>query len=676
METLKATSKKSFAENDDTAVVDEAKKSRDIPSILLADNDGNSMYDVVDETKKTRDIPSIPLADNDGNSMYDVVDETKKSRDIPSIPLADNVDDSMYAVVDKTKKSRPTPSLPHTENDDASMYDVVDRTKKSRPTPSLPHTENDDASMYDVVDRTKKSRPTPSLPHTENDDASMYGVVDKTKESSVPWLPHTENDDASMYDVVDKTKESRVPWLPHTDDDVARLYAVVDKIKKSRLTTRLPHTDDDDASMHVRVCDIVIENPSTERSDANFSKKEVPAEKKKIKINYLCIAALVVPIVLLILVGTVVSTMLLKLSKISAEVALLQSTSPCISNISRLVMDVQLLENTIDTHFKIELDLINELNNQLRANITRLELDFENQTFSKATRNSSVIAFLVGILNETGHVFVSCASIRLLSPSSPSGKYHVKSSNGSAINAFCDMAKLCGGITGGWMRVLQLDMRDSSASCSSSLKLSRNQRRTCKIRNDRSEICSSDTFAVDDIEYSKVCGRIRAYQIRARDSFRNANQSVSSGHETNNLSIETNYVNGVSLTHGKSPRHHIWTFVGATYEDDQNPRFKCRCIINTTITATPSANTVPPPGFVGNDYFCGAALTDFVNKSYFANPLWDGAGCVHRNTCCSFNNPPWFYKQLPQSTNDGIEMRVCRDQGQDFVIEVVEIYVQ
>ena len=61
------------------------------------------------------------------------------------------------------------------------------------------------------------------------------------------------------------------------------------------------------------------------------------------------------------------------------------------------------------------------------------------------------------------------------------------------------------------------------------------------------------------------------------------------------------------------------------------------------------------------------------------NPLWDGAGCGSQSTCCSFNNPPWFYKQLPQSNTNDIEMRVCRDEGtanEDFAIEVVEIYVQ
>ena len=64
--------------------------------------------------------------------------------------------------------------------------------------------------------------------------------------------------------------------------------------------------------------------------------------------------------------------------------------------------------------------------------------------------------------------------------------------------------------------------------------------------------------------------------------------------------------------------------------------------------------------------------------------------CGHQNTCCSFNIPPWFFRELPQATTDDIEMRVCRDEdrvtilGQDpeaddqeyVVIEVIEVYVQ
>ena len=48
-------------------------------------------------------------------------------------------------------------------------------------------------------------------------------------------------------------------------------------------------------------------------------------------------------------------------------------------------------------------------------------------------------------------------------------------------------------------------------------------------------------------------------------------------------------------------------------------------------------------------------------------------------TCCSFNTPPWFTKQLPSPTDDPIELRNCGDQGQgdeNIGTQLLEVYVQ
>ena len=70
------------------------------------------------------------------------------------------------------------------------------------------------------------------------------------------------------------------------------------------------------------------------------------------------------------------------------------------------------------------------------------------------------------------------------------------------------------------------------------------------------------------------------------------------------------------------------------------------------------------PSFVGNDYFCDTALSVYYNSVPRAlqpsDPLWDGRGCGPTSTCCSFNTPPWFVKDLPSPTTDDVEMRVCR----------------
>ena len=89
---------------------------------------------------------------------------------------------------------------------------------------------------------------------------------------------------------------------------------------------------------------------------------------------------------------------------------------------------------------------------------------------------------------------------------------------------------------------------------------------------------------------------------------------------------------------------------------------------------------IPIPPYVGSDYFCDTASENNVQYIFYPNdPLWDGQGCGRLNTCCSFNNPPWFMKELPSPTRDNIEMRLCADQSrsdEDITFESIELYVQ
>ena len=165
-----------------------------------------------------------------------------------------------------------------------------------------------------------------------------------------------------------------------------------------------------------------------------------------------------------------------------------------------------------------------------------------------------------------------------------------------------------------------------------------------------------------------MCGKIIAYQDAATDSF---------GRQNSVNSIDGNYVDGISLTHGRYPRKHIWTFASALDEVGTVPHFNCPC---TNI----NQNVNQPPSFVGNDYFCDTGSTNrWAFTFYPDDPLWDGAGCGPANTCCSFNNPPWFLKQLPSTITDDIEMRMCRDHpfiggrvDEDTPIEVLELYIR
>ena len=63
------------------------------------------------------------------------------------------------------------------------------------------------------------------------------------------------------------------------------------------------------------------------------------------------------------------------------------------------------------------------------------------------------------------------------------------------------------------MRVAELDMTNNTIQCHSSFRQLTTPRRSCGTMNPDIPICSSGTFSVGDVEYSKVCGRIRGYLV-------------------------------------------------------------------------------------------------------------------------------------------------------------------
>ena len=73
---------------------------------------------------------------------------------------------------------------------------------------------------------------------------------------------------------------------------------------------------------------------------------------------------------------------------------------------------------------------------------------------------------------------------------------------------------------------------------------------------------------------------------------------------------------------------------------------------------------------------CRVASPLDASGFYPDDPLWDGSGCTTSSTCCSFNNPPYFTKQLPNPTSDDIEARLCRyESDEDSPVELMELYV-
>ena len=308
--------------------------------------------------------------------------------------------------------------------------------------------------------------------------------------------------------------------------------------------------------------------------------------------------------------------------------------------------------------------IISQLNESTQESLQQL-VNFVEQRVEQAKREivSNLIQCLLpsNIGQYECNPANSCREIKGRVPNSPSGYYYIKPTTGPTVHVYCEMTS-CKGVGGPWMRVVDFNADNTSHSCPSGLQLFTNIRRRCGIPSDGGG-CASTMFDIHGIPYQKVCGKVIGYQEGSTDAFYGTNL------------IDNTYVDGVSLTHGHHPRYHIWTFAAATGESYD-------LWYLTTCPCTRRHRIMPPiPHFVGNDYFCDTGTRGRwqLNTLYSDDPLWDGAGCGRNSTCCSFNSPPWFMKQLPSSTSDDLELRVCRGQprsDEDVSLKSVELYVQ
>ena len=157
--------------------------------------------------------------------------------------------------------------------------------------------------------------------------------------------------------------------------------------------------------------------------------------------------------------------------------------------------------------------------------------------------------------------------------------------------------------------------------------------------------------------YTKVCGRVIGYQIGHPDAFHSSD------------SINSAYLEGVSITYGSFIHTHIWMLAADLSETGSSA---CPC---------DSGSSKFPPSFVGNNYYCESGNRNSTSTDYFLyadDPLWDGQQCSSEGTCCSNGrNPPWFSVDLNSPTTDSIEVRICADfnTSEDTPIEQLELYI-
>ncbi len=297
------------------------------------------------------------------------------------------------------------------------------------------------------------------------------------------------------------------------------------------------------------------------------------------------------------------------------------------------------------------------------------------EAFSEASSllQQVIESSLSGLLQQTllglvpDYPAVSCKDILKQRVSNRSGYFWIENSSGSAVEVFCDLQSSFRGRDPGWMRIATLDMRDPTQVCPSGLSLVTEGKRSCG-RSNTEPGCSSVALSTRGVSYSRVCGLLQGYQFSSPNAFYQYQLDTT-------LTIDDFYVDGVSLTYGANPRKHIWSFAAALDETIRD-RFVCPCT-NSETTLSDTA----VPDFIGQNYFCetGSHNAFEFSRLYEDDPLWDGKGCGASSSCCGFNNPPWFCRDLGETTSADVELRVCGNEeraNEDTPLEVIELYIQ
>ena len=253
------------------------------------------------------------------------------------------------------------------------------------------------------------------------------------------------------------------------------------------------------------------------------------------------------------------------------------------------------------------------------------------KTFTVKEKDRSKIIFCPSTIPTScsKYMYNSCNALLQAFPAITSGYYNVNLSNGSTITVYYDMEGSNCDDKGGWMRVGYLNMSESGASCPSGLTL-------WMFDNINHGLCgrpmsSSIIYSVHDVHYSKVWGQIRGYQFGVPDGFPPL-------HVTNTIpNIENcnTYVDGVTITYGRNPHKHNWTYACGSRETTGGNASKrpyvCPCNSDSSGTDVPE--------WVGSDYYCEAGLHSSLShhEVLFSNDiLWDGKQCNgNEGPCCT-----------------------------------------
>ena len=97
-----------------------------------------------------------------------------------------------------------------------------------------------------------------------------------------------------------------------------------------------------------------------------------------------------------------------------------------------------------------------------------------------------------------------------------SGYYWINNTD-SIIKVYCDMELTCGGITGGWMRIANIDTTEGD-DCPSGWSKITQPRPLCRGSGDAAG-CYSAYFSNNKAEYNFICGKLHGYQLGSTAAF-------------------------------------------------------------------------------------------------------------------------------------------------------------
>ena len=188
----------------------------------------------------------------------------------------------------------------------------------------------------------------------------------------------------------------------------------------------------------------------------------------------------------------------LQVTTLKSEIASLQMAS------SSFTCTLEEVVHQLNTSIDMLYQQLSQQNALIDSSYQQLRLEYSVLDNRTQELNLSTQLLLDGLLEgPPGHFrFHPQDSCAALPPSSSSGYYWVRDSNGSAVSVYCNMTLSCGGVTGGWMRVAELDMTNSNHQCPSGLiEHIYSGKRTCVSSGG----CSSVTNLITPrVEYSSV----------------------------------------------------------------------------------------------------------------------------------------------------------------------------